>query len=50
MGKTIAVTDCEIRRLDGTLVAQGKHTKFFKEVDFQGPKVAPPAVEPRSRL
>lgn len=29
VGKTIAVMDCEIRRLDGVIVAQGKHTKFM---------------------
>jgi hypothetical protein len=29
VGKSIGVTECDIRRLDGTIVAQGKHTKFF---------------------
>jgi hypothetical protein len=29
VGKTIAVLECEIRRLDGVIVAQGKHTKFM---------------------
>eukprot|EP00884_Botryococcus_braunii_P006371 jgi/Botrbrau1/15735/Bobra.4_1s0104.2 len=41
-GKSIAVTECDIRRADGTIVAQGKHTKFFKEGPVFVPKQPPP--------